>query len=80
MGKRLWQYFSVLSPMPGDEKGVVVSLRAVHASGNSLAYAARLPFDVLEDVVDQVLKSRPEVRRVLYDLTTSSNYAGIEWQ
>jgi len=80
MAKRLWQYFAVLSPMPGDEKGVVVSLRAVHASENSLAYAARLPFDVLETVVDQVRQSRPEVRRVVYDLTPSSNYAGIEWQ
>lgn len=80
MAKRLWQYFAVLCPMPGDEKGVVVSLRAVHASENSLAYAARLPFDVLETVVDQVRMTRPEVRRVVYDLTPSSNYAGIEWQ
>lgn len=78
--KRLWQYFAVLCPMPGDEKGAVICLRAVHASERSLAYAARLPYDVMEAVVDRAMRERPEVRRVVYDLTPSSNYAGIEWQ
>lgn len=78
--KRLWQYFAVLCPMPGDETGAVICLRAVHASERSLAYAARLPYDVMEEVVDQAMKERPEVRRVVYDLTPSTNYAGIEWQ
>lgn len=78
--KRLWQYFAVLCPMPGDEKGVVICLRAVHASERTQAYAARLPYDVMETVVDQVMQTMPEVRRVVYDLTPSSNYSGIEWQ
>lgn len=78
--KRLWQYFAVLSPLPGEEDQVVVCLRAVHASERSLAYAARLPYDVMETVTDRLLRERPEIRRVVYDLTPSSNYAGIEWQ
>ena len=78
--KRLWQYFAVLCPMPGDEKGAVICLRAVHASERSLAYAARLPYDVMETVVERAMRQRPEVRRIVYDLTPSSNYAGIEWQ
>lgn len=79
-GKRLWQYFAVLCPMPGDESGAVICLRAVHASERSQAYAARLSYDVMETVVDRAMKERPEVRRVVYDLTPSTNYAGIEWQ
>ena len=78
--KRLWQYFAVLCPMPGDGEKSVVCLRAVHASERSLAYAARLPYDVMKAVVDRAMKERPEVCRVVYDLTPSTNYTGIEWQ
>ena len=78
--KRLWQYFAVLCPMPGDEEGAVICLRAVHASERTQAYAARLPYDVMETVVDRALREQPLVRRVVYDLTPSNNYAGIEWQ
>ena len=70
----------MLCPRPGDEKGAVICLRAVHASERSLAYAARLPYDVMETVVERAMRQRPEVRRIVYDLTPSSNYAGIEWQ
>ena len=78
--KRLWQYFAVLSPMPEDEEGLVVCLRAVHASERTQAYAARLPYDLVETAVSRILRSLPQVRRVVYDLTPSNNYAGIEWQ
>lgn len=78
--KRLWQYFAVLSPLPGDENRSVICLRAVHASEQSMAYAARLPYDVTENTVTRILAEVPGVRRVVYDLTPSSHYAGIEWQ
>lgn len=78
--KKLWQFFAVLAAMPGEKEGAVICLRAVHASDRSLAYAARLPYDVMENVTDRILKERPEVRRVVYDLTPSGNYTGIEWQ
>ncbi len=80
ISKRLWQYFAVLTPMPGQEDQVVISLRAVHASEASMAYAARLPYDVMESVVERMLQELPCVQRVVYDLTPSNNYTGIEWQ
>ena len=80
VAKRLWQYFAVLCPMPGDEEKAVICLRAVHANERSMAYAARLPYDVTENTVDRIQRELPDVCRVVYDLTPSSNYAGIEWQ
>ena len=79
-GKRLWQYFAVLACLPGQEGEYVICLRAVHAMERSLAFAARLPYEVTENTVDRIMKELPQVRRVMYDLTPSSNYAGIEWQ
>ena len=78
--KRLWQYFAVLLPLPGNASGCAVCLRAVHASERSQAYAARLPYDVMENVVDLIQRDLPQVRRVVYDLTPSANYTGVEWQ
>lgn len=78
--KRLWQYFAVLSLLPGSEEKYVICLRAIHASDRSLAYAARLPYEVTENTVERILRELPQVRRVMYDLTPSGNYAGIEWQ
>ena len=78
--KRLWQYFALLLPLPGDEEKSVVILRAVHASERSQAYAARLPYDAMENVVDLILRDQKNVCRVVYDLTPSSNYAKVEWQ
>ncbi len=79
--KRLWQYFAVLCPMPGDAQGAVICLRSVQsASDSGQAYAARLPYDVVEAVVEKAMEQRPEVRRVVYDLTPSRSYTGVEWQ
>lgn len=79
LNKRLWQYFTVLSPIPGEAAGAVVCLRAVQAGGGP-AYAARLPYDLTEGAVERILRERKEVRRVVYDLTPSAHHAGIEWQ
>ncbi len=79
VAKRLWQFFAVLTPTPGDN-GYVVCLRAVHASESALAYAARLPYDTLESVVSQITFKHPEIHRIVYDLTPSNHYRGIEWQ
>ena len=79
-GKRLWQYFAVLLPLPQEENAYAVCLRAVHASERSQTYAARLPYDVMENVVDLILRDLKQVRRVVYDLTPSANFSGIEWQ
>lgn len=78
-GKRLWQYFAVLLPMMGDESRSVICLRAVHASERSQTYAARLPYDVMETVVEKIQSGYPSVCRVVYDLTPSSKLDGVEW-
>ncbi|MBQ7655579.1 MAG: hypothetical protein IJS41_03625 [Clostridia bacterium] len=78
--KRLWQYFAVLLPMPGNEQEDVICLRAVHASERSQSYAARLPYDVMENVMDLIQRDLPQVRRVVYDLTPSVRFSGVEWQ
>ena len=78
--KKLWQYFAMLSPLPGEEDKAVILLRAVQASDQNTAYAARLPYDVMENTTRRILETLPDVRRVVYDLSPSSNYSGIEWQ
>lgn len=80
-GKRLWQHFATLSALPGDDTHAVIALRAVQASDSTQqAYAARLPYDLLERVTERILRERPEVSRVVYDLSPSSRYTGVEWQ
>ena len=78
--KRLWQYFAVLLPMPVNERENIVCLRAVYTSERSQDYAARLPYDVMENVTDLIRRDLPSVCRVVYDLTPSENFASIEWQ
>ena len=78
--KRLWQYFAVLLPLPGDGQDAAICLRAVHAGERTQSYAARLPYDVMENVVELIRRDLPQVRRVVYDLTPSANFAGVEWQ
>ncbi len=78
--KRLWQYFAVLIPMPGCEEKSIICLRAVHAVDRSRSYAARLPYDVMENVTDLILRDQKSVCRVTYDLTPVCNYTGVEWQ
>lgn len=78
--KRLWQYFAVLSPMPGEGEKSVIVLRAVQAGEGNQAYAARLPYDLTEAVVERIQREHPEVCRVVFDLTPGSSHAGVEWQ
>ena len=78
--KRLWQYFAVLLPLPESNGDCAICLRAVHASERSQAYAARLPYDVMENVVDLIQRDLPQVVRVVYDMTPGANYSGVEWQ
>ena len=78
--KRLRQHFAVLSPMPGDDARAVIVLRAVQSSDAYPAYAARMPYDMLERVTERILRERPETVRVVYDLTPSTHSRNVEWQ
>jgi GMP synthase (glutamine-hydrolysing) len=64
--KRLKQYYAVLVRMAG-EPSYALTLRAL-ASGDKTS-AARLPYDLLERVVERVRRDLPAIGRVLYDLT-----------
>ena len=80
-GKRLKQHFAVLIPMPGDDTRVVIALRAVQTSESTQpVYAARLPYDMLERTMDRIGRARPEVTRVVYDVSPSTRKSGVEWQ
>lgn len=78
--KKLLQHFAVLSPMAGDDPRAMIALRAVNSNETTLAYAARLPYDLLERVMDRIRRERPEVSRVVYDLTSYTRRGGVEWQ
>lgn len=79
--KRLWQYFATLAENPAENgRNMVVTLRAVQVCDGSAAMAARLPYDLLEKVVQLIRECVPQVRRVVYDLTPSSNYQAVEWR
>lgn len=75
--KRLWQYYAALSDNPDGRQGHAVVLRACQA-GDGEAYAARLPYDLLERVTGRILQELPQVKRVVYDLTPSFHYSFLE--
>ena len=60
--------------------GGTVRFLKVQACDGSAAMAARLPYDLLEKVVQLIRERVPQVRRVVYDLTPSSNYQAVEWR
>ena len=81
LGRRMRHYFAVLTPLPENDTQSAVILRAVQAGESSQqAYAARLPYDLLERVTERILRERPEVVRVVYDLSPSTHTRGVEWQ
>lgn len=67
--RRLYKHFPVLI---GDEKlgSALMVLRAVTLSGAQLV-PARLPYDLVERTVAQILLQLPMITRVLYDQTPS---------
>lgn len=75
--KRLWQYYATLLEAPEDASHYVVVLRASQA-GQGGAYAARLPYDLLEGVVERIRRELGSVSRVVYDLTPSAHYTELE--
>ena len=53
----------------------MVILRAI-----TTGEAARLPHELLEEITTRILRERPEVARVVYDLSPVSAATGAEWQ
>ena len=66
--KRLWQYYALLVRSPDCPLCHTVCLRALQEAQGG-AYAARLPFDVLERSSERILTQVHGISRVVYDLT-----------
>ena len=86
LDKRIWQYFAVLTgarTIGLRESGPcyenVIALRAVSSQDAVTAYAYRLPYDLLERVVQRITTEVPGVNRVVYDMTGKPT-AMIEWE
>ncbi|MDD3214442.1 MAG: phosphoadenosine phosphosulfate reductase family protein, partial [Eubacteriales bacterium] len=75
--RRLWQYYASMSENPDERGGYAITLRACQACSGE-ACASRLPYDLLERVVERILAELPQVRRVVYDLTPNPHYALVE--
>ena len=68
--RRLSAYFAALEP---ESCGYTVSLHALMASDLGISRAARVPYDILENAVEQIRSECPQVVRVVYDLTPDFN-------
>jgi GMP synthase (glutamine-hydrolysing) len=81
MAKSVWQYFAVLSDMPGG--GAVdqnmVALRAVNTTDASRSSIVRLPYELLIKVMERITNEVPSISRVVYDLTGKPP-AAVEWE
>ncbi len=75
--RKLWQYYASMSENPDESNGYAVILRACQACSGE-ACAARLPYDLLERVMERILRDIPDITRVLYDLTPSQHYSLME--
>lgn len=71
--RRLWRLNASLLELPYGADTYTVGLRALQAAQDG-AYAARLPYDLLERVTQRTLAQIPSVTRVIYDLTPSMQY------
>lgn len=83
--KRLWKYFAVLYHLSYEEDGeaLAIALRAVSVSsmaGIVRVLPARLPYDLVEQYSEKVIKAFPQVVRVVNDVTPGQSYSQIEWR
>jgi GMP synthase (glutamine-hydrolysing) len=83
---KVWQAFCVLLPIQtvgvmGDERTYenVVALRAVTSLDGMTADWARLPYDLVEKISNQIINQVKGVNRVAYDVS-SKPPSTIEWE
>ena len=86
LDSEIWQYFTILTNMRsvgvmGDERtyDYTVALRAVTSIDGMTADWAKIPYEVLERVSNEIVNSVKKVNRVVYDIT-SKPPATIEWE
>ena len=78
LNKRLWKYYAMLYEVPylDSPDNLVIALRALsisHTGSDLRALPARLPWDLLERYTQRALQKDSKLRKVIYDLTPSSN-------
>ena len=80
LDKKIWQHFAVLGDQrvsSGEAPGYTAILRAVTGAGSSPAY--RMPYDLLERVMERITSQMPNVLRVVYDVTAKAD-TPVEWE
>ncbi|MCL2417098.1 MAG: glutamine-hydrolyzing GMP synthase [Bacteroidales bacterium] len=85
-GLDIWQYFAVLTGMKtvGIRDGkrsyeYILALRAVLSKDGMTAYIAKIPYEVLENIVEKITKNVNGINRVVYDITNKPS-ATIDWE
>lgn len=86
LDRRLTQYFAILTDIQtlGTRDGKpcaehAVALRAVSTTDASGVTIAKLPYDLIDRVVERIISQVPGVNRVLYDVTGKPS-AMAEWE
>ena len=86
LDRRLGQYFAILTDVQsiGMRDGkpcteYICALRAMNATDSSNATIAKLPYDLIERVVQRITGQVPGINRVVYDVTGKPS-AMIEWE
>lgn len=77
LDRRMRQFYATLIESPDQPEGYAVCLRATQVGAEG-AYAARIPFDVLERAAESIRKEMPAITRIVYDLTPSAHYGELE--
>lgn len=82
LSRRIAQYFAILTDlrtpgMSGD--GYVCALRALGSSNAGKAPAYKLPYDLMEIVVQRITAEVPGITHVVYDIT-GRPIANVEWE
>ena len=82
LSRRIAQYFAILTDMrtPGrNGEGYVCVLRALGSSNAGKAPAYKLPYDLMDAVVQRITGEVPGVTHVVYDITGRPT-AAVEWE
>lgn len=82
LSRRIAQYFAILTEMrtPGlCGDGYVCVLRALGSSNAGKAPAYKLPYDLMDAVVQRITAEIPGITHVVYDIT-GRPIANVEWE